>query len=141
MPRGKPTSIVEQRITLGTFERQWLVEQEQYLKTQITQAKTVAIGGPVLIGLSAMVAASAIGYGAYAGMCAMADAIPSNPLKGVVNAAKDIIGGNDEFFGKDDQFNNPLGDSGIKLHLNRLADPDWWLSFGNYSEYVDKKDR
>jgi hypothetical protein len=44
MPRGKPTSIVEQRITLGTFERQWIVEQ-------------------VPVGIA--VAGSALAYGIY----------------------------------------------------------------------------
>lgn len=141
MPRGKPTSIVEQRITLGTFERQWLVEQESYLKSQVTQAKTAAIVVPVALSVSVIGGTCALGYGIYAGMCAMADMLPSNPLKGSVEAIKDVVGGNNEFFGKEDQYNNPFGDSGVSLHLNRLADPDWWLSFGDYSGYVDKKDR
>jgi hypothetical protein len=61
MPRGKPTSIVEQRITLGTFERQWIVEQEDYLKSQVTQAKVAVLAVPVGIA----VAGSALAYGIY----------------------------------------------------------------------------
>tara|TARA_R110000751_G_scaffold72736_1_gene147335 strand:- start:130 stop:552 length:423 start_codon:yes stop_codon:yes gene_type:complete len=140
MPRGKPTSIVEQRITFGTFERQWLVEQEDYLKSQITQAKTAAFVVPIALGVTTVGATCALGYGIYAGMCAMADMLPANPLKNTIEAAKDIVGGN-EHFGSKDQYNNPLGESGFSLHFNRLADPDWWLSFGDYSSYVDKKDR
>ena len=136
MPRGKPTSIVEQRITLGTFERSWVVDQEKYLKSQVTQAKTAAFVIPLTIGVSFI----GLGYGLYAGMCAMADTLPTNPFKNTVEAVKDISGGN-ESFGPSDQYNNPFGESGFKLHFNRLTDPDWWLSYGNYDGYVDKKDR
>tara|TARA_R110001632_G_scaffold165648_2_gene284092 strand:- start:462 stop:863 length:402 start_codon:yes stop_codon:yes gene_type:complete len=86
MPRGKPTSIVEQRITLGTFERQWVVEQENYLKSQVTQAKIslVASAGATVIG------AGAVGYGIYlaggyigAGLSQLDFKIP-NPLTTIV---------------------------------------------------------
>ena len=85
MPRGKPTSIVEQRITLGTFERQWLVQQEDYLKSQVTQAKTAAVVVPIALGVTTIGAVCGLGYGIYAGMCAMADSIPSNPFGGWTN--------------------------------------------------------
>tara|TARA_R110000824_G_scaffold367270_2_gene556412 strand:+ start:203 stop:604 length:402 start_codon:yes stop_codon:yes gene_type:complete len=61
MPRGKPTSIVEQRITLGTFERQWIVEQENYLKSQVVQAKLSIVAVPVATAVSAAV----MGYAIY----------------------------------------------------------------------------
>ena len=86
MPRGKPTSIVEQRITLGTFERQWVVEQENYLKSQVTQAKisVVASAGATVLG------AGAVGYGIYlaggyigAGLSQLDFTIP-NPLTSIV---------------------------------------------------------
>jgi len=83
MPRGRPTSIVEQRITLGTFERQWMVEQENYLKSQVTQAKTAAVVVPVAIGVTVIGGTCALGYALYAGMCAIGDAVPSNPFKAV----------------------------------------------------------
>ena len=86
MPRGKPTSIVEQRITLGTFERQWVIEQENYLKSQVNQAKIAAVGVPVAIGVGAL----GIGYGVYlaggyigAGLSQIDFTIP-NPLTSIV---------------------------------------------------------
>jgi len=80
MPRGKPTSIVEQRITLGSFERSWLVEQEEYLKTRLNIVTAGAVAIPVVTGVAALGGLGLVGYGAYAGMCALADAIPANPL-------------------------------------------------------------
>ena len=86
MPRGKPTSIVEQRITLGTFERQWIIEQENYLKSQVTQAKVAVVATPIAIGVGAL----GVGYGIYlaggyigAGLSQLDFTIP-NPLTSIV---------------------------------------------------------
>jgi len=96
MPRGKPTSIVEQRITLGTFERQWVIEQENYLKSQVNQAKIAAVGVPVAIGVGAL----GIGYGVYlaggyigAGLSQIDFKIPNplNVIKPIVKPIYDTI--------------------------------------------------
>jgi len=76
MPRGKPTQIIENRHTFGTFERKWVVEQEEWVKTRLN----IASVGVVAVPVGVVVGLGALGYGAYAGMCALADTIPANPF-------------------------------------------------------------
>jgi len=76
MPRKAPTQVIEQRLTFGTFERQWVVEQEEYLKTRLN----IASIGIVAVPIGVVIGGCALGYGAYAGMCALAGAIPKSPI-------------------------------------------------------------
>jgi len=111
MPRAKPTQVIENRHTFGTFERKWVVEQEDWLKRRAN----IASAGIVAVPLGLAIGLGALGYGAYAGMCHIAGAIPSNPFsldgieKGVANA---------------------------KVHWNRLTDPDWWKDPFGYEDKV-----
>ena len=57
MPRMKPTQVIEQRISLSNWERKWIEEQENYLKTRVNVAMVgvalipvAAIGGLGLLG-------------------------------------------------------------------------------------------
>jgi len=98
MPRGKPTEIIEQRITLGTFERQWIVEQEDYLKNQVAQTKLAIVAVPIGIGLGC----GALGYGMYlaggkigAGLAQIDFDIP-NPLEFIGTAGALLTGDEDK---------------------------------------------
>jgi len=101
MPRKAPTQVIEQRLTFGTFERQWVVEQEEYLKTRLN----IASVGLIAVPIGAVLGGCALGYGAYAGMCAIAGAIPFRPS--IANA---------------------------KVHFNRLTDPEWWKNPFGYED-------
>lgn len=67
MPRMKPTSVNEQRFTLGNFERKWLVEQEDYVKTRLN----VATIGVAVIPVAAIGGLGLLGYGIYRGLNSM----------------------------------------------------------------------
>jgi len=103
MPRSKPTQVIENRHTFGTFERKWVVEQEDYLKTRLN----IASVGIVALPVGAIIGLGALGYGAYAGMCAIAGAIPFRPS--IANA---------------------------KTHYNRLTDLEWWRDPFGYEDKV-----
>jgi len=111
MPRKAPDSVQEMRVTFGNYERQFVRE----VKTDIEN--TVKLSGLTILAMPVSVALGgcALGYGAYAGMCAIGGAIPGNPFKGFLENGK--------------------------VHYDRLTDPEWWTSFGDWSQYVDKKDR
>jgi len=76
MPRKAPTQVIENRHTFGTFERQWVVEQEEWVKTRLN----IASVGVIAVPIGVVIGGCALGYGAYAGMCALAGALPANPL-------------------------------------------------------------
>jgi len=76
MPRAKPTQVIENRHTFGTFERKWVVEQEDWVKTRLNIASVGVVAVPIAVALGGC----ALGYGAYAGMCAIAGAIPKSPI-------------------------------------------------------------
>jgi len=101
MPRAKPTQVIENRHTFGTFERKWVVEQEEYLKTRLN----IASVGIVALPVGAIIGLGALGYGAYAGMCAIAGAVPFRP-----------------------SINN------AKIHYNRLTDLEWWRDPFGYED-------
>ena len=67
LPRMKPTSVNEQRFTLGNFERKWVVEQEDYLKTRLN----VATIGVAVIPVAAIGGLGLLGYGIYRGLNSM----------------------------------------------------------------------
>lgn len=75
MPRKAPTEVIEQRIALGSWERQYVAQQTDYVRSQISQAKFSIVAMPIAV----TIGAATIGYGAYAGMCAIAGVIPSLP--------------------------------------------------------------
>jgi len=109
MPRAKPTQVIENRHTFGTFERKWVVEQEDWVKTRLNIASVGVVAVPVGI----VIGLGALGYGAYAGMCAIAGAIPSNPLS--LDGAKTTL-------------------SNAKVHYYRLLDPEWWRDPYGYED-------
>jgi len=80
MPRAKPTQVIENRHTFGTFERRWVVEQEDFLKTRLNIASIGVATGAVVLPVAVALGGCALGYGAYAGMCAIAGAIPKSPI-------------------------------------------------------------
>jgi len=64
MPRMKPTQVIEQRISLSNWERKWIEEQENYLKTRVN----VAMVGVALIPVAAIGGLGLLGYGIYRGL-------------------------------------------------------------------------
>ena len=84
MPRGKPTSIIEERKTLGTFERQWLVEQEQYVKSKVRNVELIGMA----YSLSMPIGLGLLGWGVYEGCKTLGWSIGENGLPNGVGKTK-----------------------------------------------------
>ena len=61
MPRRAPTEIVEQRITFGNYERQFVTEVKNDAEKAVKVAALSAIALPVSIGIGG----AFLGYGLY----------------------------------------------------------------------------
>jgi len=112
MPRRAPDGqgVTEHRITLGNWERNLIAETKEDIETAAKFAGLSVVAMPI----GAVIGGGLLGYGAYAGMCAMAGAIPGNPFS--LNSWRE-------------------GYSNAKVHWKRLTDPDFWL---DPLGYVDK---
>jgi hypothetical protein len=64
MPRLAPTEIVEQRITFGNYERQFVTD----VKNDIQKGVTVAAITAAAIPLATVAGLGLLGYGIYRGM-------------------------------------------------------------------------
>ena len=116
MPRRAPTEIVEQRITFGNYERQFVTEVKNDIEKGVKIAAISAIAVPVTVAVGAVGGLGLLGYFIYRGMDGYA-------------------------FGTN--LNNPFGENGIILHFNRIIDPSFYSAVisGTTDTYVDKKDR
>jgi hypothetical protein len=68
MPRKAPTQIVEQRITFGTYERQFVtgIKEDIEQAAKVTAVATFAV--PVITGVAAVSGLGLLGYGLYRGL-------------------------------------------------------------------------
>ena len=141
MPRRAPDEVTEHRITFGNYERALITEVKEDLEKSFKVATIAAVAVP----FSTVTGLGLLGYGIYRGLDGFSFGALGNPFKGTIQAAKDLFSGDNEFIGEDADgeggYNNLFGDSGVKLHINRITDLDWWLQIGDHSGYVDKKDR
>jgi ABC-type proline/glycine betaine transport system permease subunit len=64
MPRLAPTEIVEQRITFGNYERQFVTDVKNDIQKGVTIATITAAAVPV----AAVAGLGLLGYGIYRGM-------------------------------------------------------------------------
>ena len=68
MPRKAPTQVIEQRITFGTYERQFVTEVKNDIEKSVKVAAVTAVAAPALLGVSIAAGAGLLGYGLYRGM-------------------------------------------------------------------------
>lgn len=64
MPRAAPTSVIEQRLTLGTYERAKIEELEQYGKRALMVGSLSAVALPMaLVGAAGAISIGMVGFG------------------------------------------------------------------------------
>jgi ABC-type proline/glycine betaine transport system permease subunit len=68
MPRRAPTEIVEQRITFGNYERQFVTEVKNDIEKGVKIATITAVAVPASIVIGAIGGLGLLGYGIYRGM-------------------------------------------------------------------------
>ena len=68
MPRKAPTEIVEQRITFGTYERQFVTEVKNDIEKSVKVAAVTTVAVPAILGASIVGGLGLLGYGIYRGM-------------------------------------------------------------------------
>ncbi len=68
MPRRAPTEIVEQRITFGNYERQFVTDIKNDVEKGVKIATITAVAVPAAIAIGTVTGLGLLGYGLYRGM-------------------------------------------------------------------------
>ena len=68
MPRRAPTEIVEQRITFGNYERQFVTDIKNDIEKGVKIATITAVAVPAAIAIGTVTGLGLLGYGIYRGM-------------------------------------------------------------------------
>ena len=68
MPRRAPTEIVEQRITFGNYERQFVTEVKNEIEKGVKIATITAVAIPASIAIGTIGGLGLLGYGIYRGL-------------------------------------------------------------------------
>jgi len=68
LPRKAPSEVIEQRITFGTYERQFVTEIKNDIEKSVKVAAVTTVTVPVVLGASIVTGLGLLGYGIYRGM-------------------------------------------------------------------------
>ena len=68
LPRKAPTEVIEQRITFGNYERQFVTEVKNDIEKSVKLAAVTTVAVPVVLGSAVVGGLGLLGYGLYRGL-------------------------------------------------------------------------